>query len=136
MKKLHLIVGLILLVTFLLTGQYMDKFYNHMRGVADAPRLLYRTRHIFLLLTGLLNLALGAYFAYASQTWQRAIQIVGSVLIFTAGALYVVAFFYERHLTGLHTPLSHWRTDAISTGTLLHVIGGVGQLNARRGLSR
>lgn len=122
MKKTHLIFGVLVVLTFLLTGQYMDKFYNHLHGLPDAPRLLYRTRHIFILLAGLLNLGIGAYFTYRIETWQRALQLLGSLFIFTASFLFVIAFFYEPNLHDLHTPLSHWGTYTIATGTVLHVI--------------
>jgi len=114
-------------VAFLLTGQYMDKFHNHLVGVADGPRLLYRTRHIFILLAGLLNLGIGAYFTYRLLPWQRAMQLLGSLLIFVASLLFLIAFFYEPGLRDLHTPLSHWGTYTIATGAVLHVVSGVRQ---------
>ncbi len=125
MKKAHLIFGVFVVLSFLLTGQYMDKFYNHLDGMPDAPRLLYRTRHIFILLAGLLNLALGAYFTYRIQTWRRIIQVLGSLLIFAASFLFLVAFFYEPKLSDLHTPLTHWGTYTIAAGALLHVVSSV-----------
>ena len=118
------------MVGFLLTGQYMDKFYNHLHGMPDGPRLLYRTRHIFILLAGLLNLALGAYFSYRVEPWRRTVQIIGSLLIFTASSLFFAAFFYEPNLTDLQTPLSHWGTYTIATGAILHVVAGVEQKDA------
>jgi len=132
MKKVHLIFGACVVLAFLLTGQYMDKYYNHMHGVADAPRLLYRTRHIFILLSGLLHLGIGAYFTYRIEPWQRAIQLAGSLLIFAASFLYLVAFFYEPNLTNLKTPLSHWGTYAIAAGAVLHVVSGAKGQGARR----
>ena len=30
MKKVHLIFGVLVVLGFLMTGQYMDKYYNHM----------------------------------------------------------------------------------------------------------
>jgi len=121
MKKVHLIFGVIVVLAFLLTGQYMDKVYNHMVGVPDAQRLLFRTRHIFILLAGLLNLGIGAYFTYRIETWRRTIQLLGSLLIFAASCLFLIAFFYEPTLNNLRTPLSHWGTYSIALGALLHV---------------
>lgn len=115
------------MIGFLLTGQYMDKFHNHLVDLPDAPRLLYRTRHIFILLAGLLNLGIGAYFTYRVPPWRRTVQLLGSVFIFAASFLFLIAFFYEPHLSDLHTPLSHWGTYTISAGALLHVISGVPQ---------
>jgi hypothetical protein len=127
MKKIHLIFGVFVVVAFLLTGQYMDKLYNHMVGVPDAQRLLFRTRHIFILLAGLLNLGIGAYFAYRVEAWRRAVQLLGSLFIIVASFLFVIAFFYEPNLSDLHTPLSHWGTYTIAVGALLHVISGLRQ---------
>ena len=127
MKKAHLIFGVLIVIAFLLTGQYMDKFHNHLEGVPDGPRLLYRTRHIFILLAGLLTLGIGAYFTDRIQPWRRTVQLLGSLLIFVASILFLIAFFYEPRLSDLHTPLSHWGTYTIATGAMLHVISGVRQ---------
>ncbi|MDT5061007.1 MAG: hypothetical protein QOH63_1466 [Acidobacteriota bacterium] len=125
MRPLHLIFGVLVLVVFLLTGKYMDVYYNHMVGVSDAPRLLYRTRHIFILLSGLVNLGIGIYLSYRQQLWSRILQWLGSVLIVTSSLLFITAFFYEPKLTGLYTPLSHWGTYTIAIGTLCHLFSGV-----------
>jgi len=100
----------------------MDKYFNHLADMPDGPRLLYRTRHIFILLAGLLNLGIGAYFTYYVETWRRILQLIGSLLIIAASILFLIAFFYEPNLTNLHTPLSHWGTYIVATGVLLHVI--------------
>jgi hypothetical protein len=127
MRKVHLTFGIFVLIIFLLTGQYMDKYFHHMVGVPDGPRLLYRTRHIFILLTGLTNLGIAAYFTYREQFWPRAFQLIGSCLTIASSFLFIMAFFYEPGLTGLHTPLSHWGTYCIATGVLLHVLSGLDQ---------
>jgi len=41
MKRFHLIFGLIVLVVFLLTGQYMDRFHEHLRYTPDGPGMLF-----------------------------------------------------------------------------------------------
>jgi hypothetical protein len=110
MRKVHFIFGVFVVIAFLLTGQYMDKYFNHMVGVPDGPRLLYRTRHIFILLAGLLNLAIAAYFTYRIQPWRKIIQLLGSLLVIIASLLFLFAFFYEPNLNNLYTPLSHWGT--------------------------
>lgn len=128
MKRLHLIFGVAVVIAFVLTGQYMDKHFNHLRGMLDAPRLLYRTRHIFILFSGLVNLGVGAYFTYRKEIWQRAMQLLGSLFIFASSFLFVIAFFYEPNLNNnLRTPLSHDGAYAIAAGVILHVISGVSQ---------
>jgi hypothetical protein len=127
MKRVHLIFGICVVVAFLLTGQYMDKVYNHMVGVPDAPRLLYRTRHIFILLSGLLHLVLGVYFTYRIEVRRRTMQMLGSALLFVASFLFIIAFFYEPNLGNLRTPLSHWGMYAIAAGVVSHVVSNVGR---------
>lgn len=126
MKRFHLIFGLVVLVVFLLTGQYMDRYFNHLEGMPDGPRMLYRTRHIFILLAALLNLGLGRYLRIDPTPLRRGLQIFGSMLIVGATILFIVAFFYEPNLVGLETPLSHRGMYAIATGTLLHLLSGIG----------
>ena len=126
MKKFHLIFGLAVVIAFLLTGQYMDRYLNHLDGMPDGPRMLYRTRHIFILLAGLINLGIGAYFQARSFQGRGIMQMLGSGFIVLATALFIVAFFYEPRLAGLHTPLSHWGMYSIFAGTLLHVLSGLG----------
>ena len=125
MKRFHLIFGLVLLVVFLLTGQYMDRFHEHLRFMPDGPRMLYRTRHIFILLSGLVHLGIGTYFSYRTQTWRRVLQCLGSALITIAPVLFTIGFFYEPHLQGLYAPLSKQGVIMIAVGALLHVVSGV-----------
>ena len=125
MKRFHLIFGLTVLLVFLLTGQYMDKFHNHLEHMADGPRMLYRTRHIFILMSGLLHVGIGTYFSSRPTATRRALQIMGSTLITVATVLFTIAFFYEPHLEHLSTPLSLTGTITIAVGTLLHLFSGV-----------
>lgn len=62
MKRIHFIFGLLVFIVFLLTGQYMDKVHNHLDGIEDGVRLLYRTRHIFILMASLIHIVLGLYY--------------------------------------------------------------------------
>lgn len=127
MKRFHLIFGLAMLVAFLLTGQYMDRFHEHLRNMADGPRMLYRTRHIFILFSGLLHLGIGTYFRYRLDARRRISQIVGSLLATVASVLFIIAFFYEPHLTHLYAPLSKAGVIMIAIGVLLHALSGVNE---------
>ncbi len=71
MKRFHLIFGIAALFVFILSGQYMDKVYGHLRGMADAPRMLFRSRHIYILFASLLNLSLGTYLKPQQRDWRR-----------------------------------------------------------------
>ena len=125
MKRFHAGFGLVVVIVFLLTGQYMDKYLHHLRGMPDGPRMLFRTRHIFILFAGLLHIGIGAYFNFQTTQTRRVMQLIGSALIVIATLLFVVAFFYEPKLTNLKTPLSHWGMYSIFAGTFLHLLSGV-----------
>jgi MFS family permease len=126
MKTVHIAFGAFVILAFLLTGQFMDRFHNHLEGMPDGPRMLYRTRHIFILLSGLLNLGIGTYLRARRDSGRRFCQRCGSAMIMTATVLFVAAFFYEPTLKDLETPLSHWGTYVLVAGVALHVISGVG----------
>jgi len=131
MKRFHIIFGLIVVVVFLLTGQYMDRYHQHLMYMADGPRMLYRTRHIFILMSGLLHLGIGSYFKYRLQTWRRVLQILGSLLITIAPVLFTVAFFREPNMQHLETPLSLVGMILIAVGALLHLVSGIKEDRSR-----
>ncbi|HYO63423.1 MAG TPA: hypothetical protein VER08_07180 [Pyrinomonadaceae bacterium] len=131
MRLFHLFFGVLLFVAFLLTGQYMDIYHNHLEGMADGPRLLMRSRHIYILLAALLNLGLGAYFTPRRAAWRRGMQYAGSALVAASSALLVAAFFYEPRWPAFYTPLSRLGLYTVLAGTLFHVFGGA----ARREVS-
>jgi hypothetical protein len=130
MKRFHQIFGLLVLIIFLLTGQYMDRYHHHLSEMADGMRMLYRTRHIYILLTGLVHLGIGTYFIRERQLWSRILQYLGSTLLSISTVLLLIAFFYEPKLQNLYTPLSHWGIYAAATGTLMHLFCGAGQREA------
>lgn len=125
MKRFHLIFGFAVILIFLLTGQYMDKFLQHLVDMPDGPRLLYRSRHIYILMSGLLNLGIGTYFKYGATRQLKLLQVLGSALILIATVLFVFAFFTEARLSGLETPWSRQGIYLLAIGTLLHFFGGL-----------
>jgi len=92
MKRVHFILGITLVVVFLLTGQYME--YVHNRELPDGARVLYRSRHIYILLNALINISLGLYLRYLPGGWRRSFQLIGSILIMIAPAFLLAGFFY------------------------------------------
>ena len=119
MKRFHQLFGISVVIVFLLTGQYMDNYLGHLEGMPDGPRMLYRSRHIYILLAGLLNIGIGAYFTYRVERWRRVLQLLGSGLIGISTILFIAAFFYEPKLSGLVTTFSQRGVYLISLGTLV-----------------
>jgi hypothetical protein len=123
MRRLHLLVGLVFLAGFLASGQYMDLGYNHLRGLDDGTRLLFRSTHIYLLFAALLNLALGLYLREGTAGWRGRLRLLGSLFILTAPPLLVAGFLTEPWLSGLERPYSKPAIYASLAGMVLHLLG-------------
>jgi hypothetical protein len=120
-RRLHLFVGLVGLVGFLLTGQYMDRVHDHLRGMDEARRLLFRSCHIYLLFGSLLNLALGLYLV-PRVGWRRWVAAAGSALVLAGPFFAALGFFTEPWLSDLERPYSRPAISGSLAGMLLHLI--------------
>lgn len=129
MRRFHQFFGWTIFLVFLLTGQYMSIYHNHLAGTPDGVRMLYRSRHIYILLAALLNIGLGIYFSYAAQRWRRGLQLGGSTVIVITTLSLIPAFFYEPGLGPAKTYFSFFGIIGIAVGLLLHLIGGPRQTN-------
>jgi hypothetical protein len=123
MKRIHFVFGLVLVLVFLVTGQYMD--YVHNRTLPDGVRVLYRSRHIYLLLNALINITLGLYVQYAASGWRRSLQMIGSELIIIAPAFLLAGFFYEPPRGANHTIIAPYGIFATAIGILLHLVSAI-----------
>ena len=122
MRRLHLWVGFGGVATFILTGQYMDRWLGHLAGVADLPRMLYRSAHIYLLLGSLLNLVLGLYQIEAGDGWRRWVGRVGSILIAIAPVLFLIAFAREPLRNSFHRSFAVPGIYACAAGVVMLTI--------------
>lgn len=127
MRRSHLIVGYAGVIVFILSGQYMDRWLGHLAGMADLPRMLYRSGHIYLLMASLLNLALGLYLSEADGGWRRIVQRVGSVLVVVAPILFLVGFTQESARTDFERPWAGPAIHGLFGGVLLMAIAGSGR---------
>jgi hypothetical protein len=123
MGRIHLVWGILALVAFAVSGQVMLRHVPPMHLLGDDVRLMYRSRHIYLLGSGIANVLLGLYVVPRRELWRRGIQYAGSLLFLVAPLLLGLAFVTE---TG-HGLDRTWRStrglQAIVGGTLLHFIG-------------
>ena len=131
MKLLHILLGAFVLVAFLLTGQYMDHLGVRSGALGDATRMMFRSRHIYILLAGLVNLAVGTYFVRRAGGWRKALQTSGSVLVLAAPLLLLAAFFTEPGAPGLRRHFTLPAIIILAVGTLLHAFSGLRQ-NGKR----
>jgi len=131
MKLLHILLGAFVLVVFLLTGQYMNYLGVRSGALGDATRMMFRSRHIYILLAGLVNLAVGTYFVRRAGGWRKALQTSGSVLVLAAPLLLLAAFFTEPGAPGLRRHFTLPAIIILAVGTLLHAFSGLRQ-NGKR----
>ena len=124
MKLLHLVAGAVALVAFLLTGQYMEHLRLDSGATEDGARMLFRSRHIYLLLAGLVNLGVGAYLVRREGRRRQVLQTVGSAFVVVSPALFLAAFFSEPQLPGLQRHFTLPAVLLLSAGTLLHAFSG------------
>ncbi|MBL9198910.1 MAG: hypothetical protein JNL39_00330 [Opitutaceae bacterium] len=122
LRVAHLGVGLGFVVIFLLTGQYMERYLDRLQSTPDPTRMLYRSTHIYLLWSALLNLALGLYLQLFPGGWRRTIQAIGSIMVLGGPLVLTIAFFHEPSLQGLLRPLSRPAIYAAFGGLLLHAL--------------
>jgi hypothetical protein len=125
MKRIHLLVGAVVVFVFLLTGQYMDYLDVRSGAQGETARVMFRSRHIYLLLAGLVNLGVGSYFGYRGRGWRRSLQLVGSALVLVAPALMLAAFFAEPGVPGLKRHFTLPAVVMLSAGTLLQALSGL-----------
>lgn len=125
MRRIHLALGIVTLVAFVASGQVLLRHIPPMHLLGDDVRLMYRSRHIYLLTSGITNVLLGLYFVPCRAPWRRSVQFAGSLLLFAAPVLLGMAFLAE---TG-HGLDRTWRSSfgmfAMVGGTLLHFIATV-----------
>lgn len=123
MRRVHLIVGLLGVVTFLITGQFMSHHNPPVRALTPDVRMMYVSRHIYLLGAALVNLVLGLYLREYSPGWRRVLQRIGSVLILLAPLSLLTAFIDEPSL-GLagRSFRSYFGLIALFAGVMAHFV--------------
>ena len=126
MRRVHLILGLLGVVTFLITGQLMKHHNPPVRMLTPDVRMMYVSRHIYLLGAALVNLVLGLYLREYSPGWRRTLQRIGSVLIFLSVLSLLMAFISEPAL-GLAG--RSWRSYigliGLFAGVMTHLVAAV-----------
>ncbi len=95
MRRIHIIIGLFGVIAFLLTGQVMKHHHPKMEELSAEVRMMYVSRHIYLLGASLVNVVLGLYLQVHPWGWRRVLQQIGSVLILLSPLSLLIAFFAE-----------------------------------------
>ena len=124
MSWFHLIFGIAMFIVFVTTGKYMRVDFPDKDMIPQDLRLLMRSRHINILFSALIHLALGVYLTIRPQTWRRILQFGGSAVLVFSSAMLVWAFVVETYQTQQFSDLSRNGIFAALWGIGLHLIGG------------
>ena len=119
LKKVHLIVGLIALLIFPLTGAYIRIYLADEFAASDRLRFSMRANHIYILLSSLIHIPLGSYLRVSAKQRRANLQNFAPLLLFTSTTLMITAFFAEFKM-GIDRPGALLAMVLASGGTLLH----------------
>jgi len=133
MRRVHLIIGLLGVVAFLLTGQFMKHHNPAMLLLSPDVRMMYVSRHIYLLGAALVNLVLGLYLVDGSPGWRLTLQWIGSALILLSALSLLMAFIAEPSL-GIagRSWRSYFGLIALFAGVMTHLAAAVNRSAAPR----
>jgi len=118
--KIHLYIGILIVIIFLLTGQFMHHKYDHLKDMELMNRALFRAGHLYILLFGLINASIGAYYKLAKHKLIKRIQEFASVPMFIASFLVIYAFFTELPTEDIERPLTRLSLYMIFFGVAVH----------------
>jgi hypothetical protein len=119
----HRTLGLIAIALFFATGLLMCWHHVAQLPADSGLRMLFRSRHIYLLFSGLVNLSLGMGFVLPSTGRGSRIALAGSVLTLSAPVLLATAFFLEPVRSGQAGPVSTLGIFAAFIGVLSYSLG-------------
>lgn len=120
LKRLHVLVGILALVLFPLTGAYMRRYLADDFAASERMRFSMRANHIYILFLALPHLLLATYLRFSDQRWRQRAQILGSLLLLSATILVVGAFALESK-QGLERPITLLAAVFAIAGTLIHI---------------
>jgi hypothetical protein len=125
LRMAHLAVGLIAIVAFLITGLLMNAHEPPVVKMAWDQRLLFNSRHIYLMSAGLSNLAIGVHYALPTARARRVAAILGSLLALGSAAMLFFAFFAEPMAGRLPGGVSGYGLFALFGGVLLYALANL-----------
>ena len=118
--KIHFYFGIIIIIAFLLTGQYMHHNFDHLKNMELMNRALFRAGHLYILLFGLINVSLGSHFKISKVKSLKIIQLFGSTIIFISTFLVIYGFFTELPTEQIERPLTRNSLYLILFGVSVH----------------
>jgi uncharacterized membrane protein SirB2 len=123
LNLLHKIVGVTTVLIFVGTGVLMRLHFSVVYEANHLVRMMFRSIHIYILLAGLLNIAIGTYMRLSTEKRKRIAQVFGSICLLAAPAVLIAAFFYEPVRETLERRITQFGVILLLVGTLSHMLG-------------
>jgi hypothetical protein len=131
MPRIHLWSGGLTVAVFVISGQLMRHHQPPMDTLPESVRLMFRSRHIYILAGGLVNPMLGLYLQPAAA-WRGVVQLIGSGMLVISPALLMAAFAVET-ASGFR-PEMFWSSLGLYLlfgGCMLHAVASIGGAGER-----
>ena len=113
--RVHWLVGALALLVFALTGQYMLRVAG-VPQLENVPRLLYRSRHLFLMMSAVANLAL------AGSLPATIAQRIASLLVLLSPFVLTAAFLIDPSRGTQSSQIFHFAMYGVfAAGVLLAI---------------
>lgn len=125
LERIHLLVGLAVFAYFLGTGIYMRSNFPDLYHGDEAMHYIFRSRHVYILLSALLNILTGVYFSWQNDPRRKRLQTLGSLLLLIAPLLHIAAFSIEPYDMSRLGVLTTLAVSSNLIGTAAHLLGGL-----------
>ncbi len=122
LRKLHVLAGIAFLMLFVVTGQMMGFNDPPVPALPLAERMIFRSRHLYLLFIALINLLVALRYVLPEAGGRRRAALAGSLLTLLAGPLFALAYFVEAEAGSGPGWFSSLGAYATLAGVLLYSI--------------
>jgi hypothetical protein len=125
LKKAHLAVGWLTLAAFAVSGMYLRVKAPSVYLNDEVSHMMFRANHIYILMAGIANVAIGRYVVEAKDFRARFLQSFGMGLMMAASGVLIYAFTLEPLIGSMDRPRTTIGIVLLAAGTLLHMLSGV-----------
>lgn len=125
LRSIHRWTGLVVVLAFVATGIFMRAGFPGIDDPDHLVRSYFRANHVYLLASGLLNIAVGAYLVLHDTRWRRNLQLAGSALLLLAPVVLLTAYMLEPVRATPHRPLTSVGVLLLFLAVMLHVPGRI-----------
>ena len=122
LKQLHLVFGIVYLVVFWLSGAFLKFIIWDVVADDDLLRVLYRSSHVYILMSALINIAISVYLSSSTTPKEQVLQGLGSMLILISPLLLSYAFFLVPKLSVDVNGVIFIAVVSLTIGVILHLV--------------